>query len=180
MLFIIGFSAVVMGVWMGYFTKNASTTMDFFKWNEKKVMRWWLSLFIVGMVLSYILSQGAIFQLQHTEIPEDSAFHFRDWRSMFEFSLAFFFLPLLLLANVFSLTTKKVNVFLYGFTFLYAAIFSYKNLQNISEFFQLWEKHFQIGSELLAQEASGVWVHISVYAFLCLFNMAFIWWGLKK
>ncbi|MBX2904307.1 MAG: hypothetical protein KF872_12235 [Chitinophagales bacterium] len=180
LLFIICFASIAIGIWMGYFTRNASTTMEFFRWSEKRVMRVWLYLFIGGMLLTYALSQGTVFQLNNPLIPEDSADHFRDWRSMFEFSLAFFFLPLLVLANIYSLATKRINFFLYGFTFLYAAIFSYKNLQNLNEFFYRWESHFGLWKGEFPINTSAVWFHVAVYAFLCIFNLVFIWWGLRK
>lgn len=165
---------------MGYFTKNAYTTLNFFKWNERRVMRVWLTVFVLGMVTTYAFSQGTIFQLRQPEIAQDSADKFRDWRSMFEFSLAFFFLPLLVLSNLYSLTTRRVNFVLYLFTFLYAAIFSYKNLQNMSELLFNWEKHFGILKDSLELSNTSFWVHIFAYAFICIFNSVLIWWGLKK
>jgi hypothetical protein len=169
-----------MGIWMGYFIKNISSSMEFFKWNEKKVIVAWLAVFVIGIAASFWLSHGAEQQLKKTVIPEDSALHFQDWRSMFEFSMAFFFLPLLFLSNVYSVSTKRVNVLLYVFTFLYAALFSYKNLRHLNDFFQLWEKHFGVENLSVTQSFSHPWVYISVYAFLCLFNMISIGWGLKK
>lgn len=165
---------------MGYFTKNAYTTLNFFKWNDRRVMRVWLTVFILAMVITYTFSQVTIFQLRQTEIAQDSADRFRDWRSMFEFSLAFFFLPLLILSNLYSLTTRRVNYFLYLFTFLFAAIFSYKNLQNMDLLLYNWEQYFGILKERLPVNNITLWIHVCTYAFLCVFNSILIWWALKK
>lgn len=169
-----------MGVMMSYFAKYAYTTMDFFKWNEKKIIKIWLILFVLGIVLTFAFSQGAIFQLSQTEIPEASAGYFQDWRSMLEFSLGFFFLPLLLLVDIHTLVRKRISIVLYLFTFLFAAIFTYKNMHTLTNFFLEWESRFGLLKEGELSDMPKLWVHISAYAFLTFFNAMLMWWGSRK
>jgi uncharacterized protein YacL len=178
--FIIFSVAIAIGVWMGYFNKKAFTNSDFFKLNPKKVLRNYMITFVVAVTVSFILSYIAQHMLTSGPIPEDNLIKYKDYKSIFTFSIYFFFIPLLIFANTQSLVSGKVAWVLYLLTFLFAALFIAKDSFILLDHVLRWMKfnHMQTDREYISTTLASS--KAIIVAMVVAFNAAMMWWGMRK
>ncbi len=178
--FIIFSVAIAIGIWMGYFNKKAFTNSDFFKLDPSKVLRNYTITFVVAVIVSFILSYIAQNMLTNGPIPEDNLIKYKEFKSLFTFSIYFFFIPLLVFANTQSLVSGRVAWVLYLFTFLFAALFIAKDSFILLDQVFRWMKfnHMQTDKDYVSTTLASS--KAVIVAFVIAFNAAMMWWSMRK
>lgn len=171
---------VAIGFMMGYLYKRSVTNAQFFSPDPKKSLRIFMTVFVMAMVITFGLSWVTTHLLAGTSIPEEGSIKYQNTHSVMIFVLNFFFFALVVLANFYSQSLKKMAWVPYLLTIGYYCIFILKDAYYISDYYQMWLKamHQQPGD--MSTIISNAWEKCGIGSVVTLFNYGMIWWGLRK
>ncbi|MBP6731520.1 MAG: hypothetical protein KA149_05645 [Chitinophagales bacterium] len=169
-----------IGFMMGFLYKKAYTTAQFFSIDPNKVLRVFTVVFVVAVFLTFGLSWYTLHVLSDIQIPDDSSIKYHDTKSVMIFFINLFFLILVLLANLYSQTQKKIAYIPYLLAFGFYAVFILKDAYSISDYFVFWQHSLQLLKGDLPDFHSTGWMKSGLAFTVTLFNAGMIWWGLRK
>ena len=134
----------------------------------------------MAVVLTFALSWFTTYELQASNIPLEGSMKYQNMKSVMIFVLNFSFLIMIILANAYSLSLKKLAVVPYLLAIGFYVTFVLKDAYIISDYFSLWQRSLKILKGDLPDFHSTAWAKCWLGAAVTLFNVALIWFGLRK
>lgn len=169
-----------IGFMMGYLYHKSNTTAQFFKFDPNKALRVFMVIFIIAVAVTYLLSWLTMHSLASTQIPDESSMQYQNTKSVMIFLMNLFFLVLVVAANVYSQSVKKISPVPYLLAFGFYVLFVIKDAYYISDYFQLWKQSLNIIQGDLPDLHSKGLMKTSLALLVTSFNAFMIWWGLRK
>jgi hypothetical protein len=143
----------------------------------RKIFTW---VFIAATVVTFALSWFTTYELQATNIPLEGSIKYENMKSVMVFVLNFSFLIMIILANAYSLSLKKLAVIPYLLALGFYTAFVLKDAYIISDYFSLWQKSLKMLKGDLPDFHSAAWVKCWMGSAVTVFNAVIIWFGLRK
>jgi hypothetical protein len=169
-----------VGFTMVFIYKQTNTTAQILKPDPEKLRKIFMIFFGVAAVVTFALSWLTTYELQSSNIPLESSIKYQNMKSVMIFALNFSFLVMMVLANAYSLSLKKLAIGPYLLTIAFYMIFVLKDAYIISDYFSLWQKSLKMLKGDLPDFHSTAWVKCWMGAAVTLFNVVLIWFGLRK
>ncbi|MES2620537.1 MAG: hypothetical protein V4615_06765 [Bacteroidota bacterium] len=169
-----------IGFMMGFLYKRSHTTSQFFNPDPKKAMRIFLLVLLAGTLVNLLLSWLATYVLKSAEIPEDGNFKYHDTKSVMVFVINLFFFILVVLANAYSQTVKKVAFVPYLLALTFYMVFVLTDAYYVSDYFAIWQKSLQLFQGNLTDLHNTARIKCSLAFVVTAFNAFMIWGGLRK
>ena len=169
-----------VGFTMVFIYKQTNTTAQILKPDPEKVKKIFMVVFGVATVLTFALSWFTTYELQATNIPLEGSMKYQNMKSVMIFVLNFSFLLMIILANAYSLSLKKLSVVPYLLAIGFYAGFVLKDAYIISDYFSLWQKSLKMLKGDLPDFHSAAWVKCWLGTAVTAFNIILIWFGLRK
>jgi len=180
------FSAIIhiivlaIGLMMGLLYKRTITTASFFNPDPKIAMRVFMYTLVLGILITFALSWYCMHAMQPSGIFEENDMLYKDVKSVMYFSLNLFFLLLVISANLYSQSLKKLAPVPYLIAFLFYTAFVLKDGYFISTFHDLWYKAWNKEFETLTDYATNANSKVVMGFISTTVNAFSIWWGLRK
>ena len=169
-----------IGFMMGFLYKRSHTTSQFFNPDPKKAFRIFLLVLLGGTFINLLLSWLATYVLKSAEIPEDGNFKYHDTKSIMVFVINVFFFVLVVLANAYSQTVKKIAFVPYILALAFYMVFVLTDAYYISDYFAIWQKSLQLFQGNLTAVQDTARMKCILASLVTAFNVFMIWWGLRK
>lgn len=169
-----------VGFTMVFLYKQTNTTAQILKPDPEKVRKAFMAFFGVATVITFALSWFTTYELQTSSIPLEGSMKYQNYKSVMIFVINFSFLVMIILANAYSLTLKKLAVLPYLLALGFYAVFVLKDAYIISDYFSLWQKSLKLLKGDLPDFHSGAWVKCWLGACVTLFNVLLVWFGLRR
>jgi len=169
-----------IGFMMGFLYKRSHTTAQFFNPDPKKAFRIFLIVLSAAVVLTLVLSWLATYVLKSSQISEDGNIKYQDTKSIMVFILNFFFLILIILANAYSQTVKKIAFVPYLLAVSFYSVFILTDAYFISDYFAIWQKSLQLFHGNLTDLHNTARMKCVLAFIVTAFNVGMIWWGMRK
>jgi len=169
-----------VGFTMVFIYKQTNTTARILKPDPEKVKKLFMIVFGVAAVLTFALSWFTTYELQASNIPLEGSMKYQNMKSLMIFVLNFSFLLMIILANAYSLTLKKLAIVPYLLAVGFYVAFVLKDAYIISDYFSLWQRSLKILKGDLPDFHSTAWVKCWLGGAVTLFNVVLIWFGLRK
>lgn len=179
-----------IGFMMGFVYKRSYTTAQFFQIQPQRVLRIFTIIFGVAVVLTLALSWLTMYMLGDSNIPgndtmkqlqaKDLAMKFMDIQSIMVFLMNVSFLALMVLANLYSQTVKKVSPVPYLLVIAFYVLFVLKDAYYISDYFAIWQQSMELLQGDLPDFHSKAWMKAFIASGVTAFNAVMVWWGLRK
>ena len=169
-----------VGFTMVYIYKQSNTTAELLKPDPKKVKKIFMIVFGVAVVITFALSWLTTYELQATNIPLEGSMKYENMKSVMLFVLNFSFLIMIIIANIYSLSLKKLAIVPYMLAAGFYVAFVLKDAYIISDYFSLWQKSLKLLKGDLPDFHSTAWVKCWLGSGVTIFNVALIWLGLRK
>ena len=90
------------------------------------------------------------------------------------------FLALMVLANLYSQTVKKVSPVPYLLVIAFYVLFVLKDAYYISDYFAIWQQSKKLLQGDLPDFHSKAWMKAFIASGVTAFNAVMVWWGLRK
>jgi hypothetical protein len=177
---IIYFIIAAIGFMMVYLFKQTNTTANFFKPDPQKIFRIFLIVLGTATVITFGFSYLATYELTATNIPDEGSMKFQNAKAMMFFTLNLSFFVLVVLANAYSLSIKKLTVLPYVLILLFYAGFILKDAYYISDYYTLWQHSLKLFKGDMPDFHSTGWVKCGLGFLVTAFNAGIIWLGLRK
>ncbi len=179
-----------IGFMMGFVYKRSYTTAQFFQIEPKRVLRIFTIIFGVAVVLTLGLSWFTMYMLGDGSVAgndtmkqlqaKDLAMKFMDIQSIMVFLMNVSFLALMVLANLYSQTVKKVSPVPYLLVIAFYVLFVLKDAYYISDYFAIWQQSKELLQGDLPDFHSKAWMKAFIASSITAFNAGMVWWGLRK
>jgi len=169
-----------VGFTMVFIYKQTNTTAQILKPDPQKVQKLFLAFFGIATVITFALSWFTTYELQTTNIPLESSMKYQNMKSVMIFVLNFSFLAMIILANTYSLTLKKLSAWPYLLAIGFYMAFVLKDAYIISDYFSLWQRSLKLLKGDLPDFHSAAWAKCWLGTVVTLFNVIMIWFGLRK
>lgn len=169
-----------VGFTMVFIYKQTNTTARILRPDPEKVKKLFLAVFGIAVVITFALSWFTTYELQSSNIPLEGSMKYQNMKSVMIFVLNFSFLAMIILANTYSLTLKKLSAWPYLLAIGFYMAFVLKDAYIISDYFSLWQKSLKMLKGDLPDFHSTAWVKCWMGAGVTLFNAVLIWFGLRK
>lgn len=169
-----------IGFMMGVLYKRAITSAQFLNPEPKRLLRWFLWIFWVGIVITFALSYFVPKALTSSSIPEENNIQYNNLKSLMIFSINLFFFVQVILANLYSQALKKIAPVPYVLAFCFYAVFILKDAYYITDYYMLWQKSMQLIHGEVPDFTSLAWTKCLLALIVTAFNSFMIWWGLRK
>ncbi len=178
--FIIYILIAAIGFMMGYLYHKSNTTAQFFKFDPNKALRVFITIFVIAVAVTYFLSWLTMHTLASTQIPDESSMQYQNTKSVMIFLLNLFFLVLMVAANVYSQSVKKISPVPYLLAFGFYVLFVIKDAYYISDYFQVWKQSLNIiQGDIPDLHSKGLMKTVLAFV-VTAFNAFMIWWGMRK
>ena len=99
-----------VGFTMVFLYKQAYTTAKILKPDPEKVRKVFMIVFWTACIVTFVLSWLTTYELQSSNIPLESSIKYQNMKSVMLFVLNFSFLIMVILANAYSLSLKKLAI----------------------------------------------------------------------
>ena len=169
-----------VGFTMVFLYKQTNTTAQLFKPDPERVKKIFMIIFGVATVITFALSWLTTYELQASNIPLEGSMKYQNMKSIMIFVLNFSFLVMIILANAYSLTLKKLAIVPYLLALAFYSVFVLKDAYIISDYFSLWQKSLKLLQGDLPDFHSGAWFKCWMGAAVAAFNIVLVWFGLRK
>ena len=169
-----------VGFMMGFVYKKSITTAQFFNPDPKKALRIFMLVFVLAVVLTFFLSWYVLHVLSASTIPDEGSMQYQNTKSVMIFMMNLFFFALIILANVYSQSLKKVAFIPYLLALGFYFVFVVKDAYFISDYFVLWQKSLRLLQGDLPDFHSKGWMKTFLAFTVTSFNAGMIWWGFRK
>jgi len=169
-----------VGFTMVFLYKQTYTSAQILKPDPEKVKKVFTIVLGIAVVVTFALSWFTTYELQASNIPLEGSMKYQNMKSLMIFVLNFSFLIMMILADAYSLSLKKLAIAPFLLVIGYYAIFVLKDAYIISDYFSLWQKSLKMLKGDLPDFHSTAWIKCWLGAGVTLFNVALIWWGLRK
>ena len=169
-----------VGFTMVFLYKQTYTSADIFNPDPEKLRKIFMTVFGIATVVTFVLSWLTTYELQASNIPLEGSMKYENMRSVMIFSLNFSFLVMIILANAYSLSLKKLAIVPYLLIIGFYIVFVLKDAYIISDYFSIWQKSLKLLKGDLPDFHSTAWVKCWFGAGVTLFNAGLIWLGLRK
>ena len=169
-----------VGFTMVFLYKQTYTSAEILKPDPERLKKIFMIFFGVATVVTFALSWFTTYQLQSSNIPLEGSIKYQNMKSIMIFALNFSFLVMMVLANAYSLSLKKLAVVPYLMLIGFYVLFVLKDAYIISDYFSLWQKSLKMLKGDLPDFHSTAWVKCWMGAAVTAFNVILIWFGLRK
>lgn len=171
---------VAIGFMMGYLYKRAQTSAQFLNPDPKKSLRLFLIVFSVAMVLTFGLSWVTTYLLSQSTNLLEGGIKYEHTHSVMIFALNFFFFVLVVLANIYSQSLKRIAWVPYVLTIGFYALFVLKDAYYITNYYIQWQSALHVVTGDVQDLIEKAWTKCAIAAAVTVFNLGIIWWGLRK
>jgi hypothetical protein len=180
--FIIYILIAALGFIMAFVFRQTNTTASVLKPDPKKLMKLFFLVFSVATIVTFTLSWFTTYELGTSNITDVSQMKFNDMKSIMWFVMNLSFFIMIVLANTYSLSLKKVALLPYFLAIVFYAGFVLKDSYIISNYLELWQHSVKLLKGTLPDFRSHntAWVKCGLGSIVTLFNVGMIWWGLRK
>lgn len=165
---------------MGFLYKKSFTTSQFLTIDPKKVLRVYGIVLLIAAVSTFFLSWYTTHVLANSEIPDDSSMRYHDTKSIMIFFINLFFMALMVFANLYSQTAKKIAPLPYLLTWGFYSVFVLLDAYYISDHFSFWQQSLHLLKGELPEGHTTGWMKTGLAFIVTSFNAVMIWWGLRK
>ena len=169
-----------VGFTMVFLFRQTYTSAQILKPDPEKVKKVFMIVFGSAVVITFVLSWFTTYTLQTSDIPLERSMRYQNIKSVMILVLNFSFLVMVVLANTYSLSLKKLAIVPYLLIIGFYTLFVLKDAYIISDYFSLWQKSLKILKGDLPDFHSAAWVKCAMGTGVTLFNVALIWLGLRK
>lgn len=169
-----------IGFMMGFLYKKTHTASTFFNPEPKKSLRIFSWVFGAAFLSLSILCFLAIRALNTTPIPEEANIDYNNFHSVIFFVLNFSFLVLVVLANAYSQSLKKLAIIPYLLAVGFYAVFILADAYYISDVYLMWQKSMQLIHGEMPDYTENALTKCALGFAVTAFNAAMVWWGLRK
>ena len=169
-----------IGFTMFFLYKQTYTNAAVLKPNPEKLRKIFMVFFGVATVVTFALSWYTTYELKASNIPLEGSMKYQNMKSVMVFALNFSFLVMIILANAYSLSLKKLAIVPYLLIIGFYTLFVLKDAYINSDYFSLWQKSLSILKGDLPDFHRTAWVKCALGASVSLFNVVLIWFGLRK
>lgn len=171
---------VVIGVMMGTIYKRSFSNVAALQFRTASIKNVYWGAVVFGLLICSFFSVKCYYAFQEMAIAVDKAHVFEDYKNSLHFFLAFGLMTMIVIANIISFISKKIEWLFYIITFLvygfFTVIYSFlldKMLFDFKQINQLWK------GEIYLSDVTGI-LSLVFAALLCLFNAYMTKWGLRK
>jgi hypothetical protein len=169
-----------VGFTMVFLFKQTYTSAQILKPDPEKVKKVFMIVFGSAVVITFALSWFTTSTLQTSDIPLERSMRYQNIKSVMILVLNFSFLVMVILANAYSLSLKKLSIVPYLLIIAFYTVFVLKDAYIISDYFSLWQKSLKTLKGGLPDLHSTAWVKCAMGTGVTLFNVVLIWLGLRK
>ena len=169
-----------VGFTMVFLYKQTYTSAKILQPDPEKLKKVFTVVFVTAAIVTFALSWLTTYELQASNIPLESSIKYQNMKSVMIFSLNFSFLLMIILANAYSLSLKKLAVAPYLLIIAFYMVFVLKDAYIISDYFSLWQKSLKMLKGDLPDFHGTAWVKCWLGAGVTLFNVGLVWFGLRK
>jgi hypothetical protein len=137
---------------------------------------------VIAVLLTLALSLLSANQLDTSQIPLESRIKYDGVKSIMVFVLNLSFFILIVLANIYSLSLKRVAIVPYLLVIAFYSGFVLADSYVITNYFELWQHSLRFFQGNLPDFHSHdkAWVKCGLGTTVILLNTGMIWWGLRK
>ena len=169
-----------IGFTMVFIYKQTYTTAAILKPDPERLRKIFMIFLGVTTVVTFALSWYTTYALKASDIPLDGSMKYQNMKSVMVFVLNFSFLVMIILANAYSLSLKKLAIVPYLLIIGFYTLFVLKDAYINSDYYSLWQKSLNMLKGNLPDFHRIAWVKCGLGAAVTLFNVILIWWGLRK
>ncbi len=169
-----------IGFMMGYLYKRSFTNAQFLNPDPKKALRLFITMFSIAVLLTFGLSWITTRLLSESTIAEEGNIKYQNTHSVMIFVLNFFFFVLMVLANIYSQSLKKIAWVPYVLTIGFYALFIMKDAYYVSNYYVTWQQAMHLNVGDISDLIQKAWTKCAIGLGVTIFNFGMIWWGLKK
>lgn len=169
-----------IGFMLGVLYKRTHTAASILNPDPKKALRVFSYVAGAVFVVLFALSFFETYTLRSTEIPEEANISYNNYHSTFYFLLNISFLILVVLADAYSQSLKKLAILPYVIAFGIYAVFILADAYYVSDIYLMWQKSMQMIQGELPDYTENSHIKCLLGFAVTAFNAAMIWWGLRK
>ena len=168
-----------VGFMMAFLYKKSITSAQFFNPDPKRSLKIYLWVFVLSLICIFVFSYFELNVLAKSQIPEDAKLKYLNIRQLMYFFLNLFFFSLIVVANVYSLSLKKIAFVPYLLAFAFYALFILNDTFRIADYYSLWQKTVLNVTDENNYHNIGL-MKLLLGFIVSAFNAAAIWWSLRK
>lgn len=169
-----------IGFMLGVLYKRAHTAASIFNPDPKTGLKLFSYTAAVVFVALSVLSFLKTYTLRNTAISEEANISYNNYHSTFYFILNISFLVLVVLADIYSQSLKKLSIIPYVIAFGIYAIFILADAYYVSDIYLMWQKSIQMVQGELPDYTENSHTKCMLGFGVTAFNAFMIWWGLRK
>lgn len=168
-----------IGFMIGVLYRQATATAEIFNPRPGTILKIFYWVLAIGLIITFLLSWHASRQLNASSVPADDSVKFQNVKSVMIFMLNIFFFALVILADAYSLSLKKLNLWPYIFTAAFFMFFVLKDAYFVSDYYTLWQKSLKLIKDI-PDIHSTAWIKCWLGSSVTAFNAIMVWWSLRK
>ena len=169
-----------VGFSMVFIYKQTSTSANLLKPDPAKLYRAFMIAFGIATVVTFALSWLTTYELNASNIALEGSIKYQNMKSVMIFAINFSFLVMIILANAHSLALKKLAIAPYLLALGFYILFVLKDAYIIADYFSIWQKSLKMLKGDLPDFHSTAWVKCWLGSLVTVFNIAIVWFGLRK
>lgn len=169
-----------VGFMMGFLYKKVFTTSQLLNPEPAKTLNVFIGVFVTGLVVSLVLSYFASQALRASGIAEETDMRYQNLESTLTFVIHVFYFLMVVLANAYSQSLKKIAPLPYVLAFGFYVLFILADAYYITDAYILWQKSMQLIRHDIPDYTGAAWSKCFMALLATAFNSLIIWWGLKK
>ena len=165
---------------LGVLYKRTHTAASIFNPDPAKALKLFSYAAAVAFVVLSVLSFFETYTLRATDIAEEANISYNNYHSTFYFILNISFLILVILADAYSQSLKRLSLIPYAIAYGIYALFILADAYYISDVYMMWQKSMQLIQGDLPDYTENSLTKCLLGFAVTAFNAVMIWWGLRK
>ena len=169
-----------VGTMMAILYKRTITTANCLNPDPKISLRIFTYAFVAAVLVTFALSWYSTHVLYKADIPEEGDLKYQNLKTLTIFIINISFLLMMLFANAYSQSLKRIAFVPYLLTFGFYAIFILRDAYAVSPYYFSWAQNFQLIDSVPTDITSMAHYKCFLGFITTAHNAGAIWWSLKK